>query len=155
MAAATIRIDRPFHEVAGLLSARPADWIVPFVRIAAHVGEASAGRSLQLPSPPGSRQIAVELLQPVSVEGEAEMVVPLRWRTAGFRWVPPSYAGRIIVRRKSSRCCEILLEGSYALPDDALDQKDAAAAFLATKATIATFLRAFRSAVEEQARETV
>jgi hypothetical protein len=154
-ASGTMRIDSPFEDVAELLSARPADWIVPFLRIAAHAGEAAAGRSVRLTSPPGSRRLTVELLDPTLSPDEEELVVPLRWRTDGFRWVPPSYAGRIVVRRVSSRACEMLFEGSYALPGSARDRADADAAAVATEAALATFLRSFRVAVEEQARETV
>lgn len=150
-----MRIDRPFDEVADLLSARPADWIVPFLRIATHAGEAAAGRSVRLTSPPGSRQLTVDLLPAIVAPGEEELIVPLRWRTGGFYWVPPSYAGRIVVRRVSSLSCEMFLEGSYALPDSARDRADAEAAAVATEETLATFLRSFRVAVEEQARATV
>jgi hypothetical protein len=148
-------IERPFDEVADLLSARPAGWIVPFLRIATHSGEAAAGRSVRLTSPPGSRHLTVEILPATFGPGEDVLVVPLRWRTGGFNWVPPSYAGRIVVRRVSPSACEMLFEGSYALPDTAHDRADADAAAVATEATLATFLRSFRVAVEERARETV
>jgi hypothetical protein len=150
----TIRIDRPFDDLVELLSARPTDWVVPFLRIATHAGEAAAGRSLRLTSPPGSRQLTVDLLPPVPGHDPDELVVPLRWRTAGFHWVPPSYAGRIVVRRVSGHACEMLVEGSYALPPTVVDLSEAEAASLATEATMATFLRSFRIAVEEQARQT-
>ncbi len=153
-ASGTVRIDRPFDELAELLSARPADWIVSFLRIATHAGEAAAGRSLRLTSPPGSRQLTVDLLPAVPGDDRDELVVPLRWRTAGFHWVPQSYAGRIVVKRVSGRACEMLVEGSYALPPTVLDLADAEAASVATEATVATFLRSFRVAVEEQARQT-
>ena len=153
-ASGTIRIDRPFDELVELLSTRPADWVVPFLRIATHAGEAAAGRSLRLTSPPGSRQLTVDLLPAVPGEDRDVLVVPLRWRTAGFHWVPQSYAGRIVVKRVPGRACEMLVEGSYALPPTVLDLADAEAASVATEATIATFLRSFRVAVEEQARQT-
>ena len=152
-ASGTIRIDRSFDDLAELLSARPADWVVPFLRIATHAGEAAAGRSLRLSSPPGSRQLTVELL-PAIARDDGELVVPLRWRTGGFHWVPSSYAGRIVVRRVSARACEMLVEGSYAVPPTVIDLADAEAASVATEATVATFLRSFRVAVEEQARQT-
>ncbi|MEX2555768.1 MAG: hypothetical protein WEB06_09060 [Actinomycetota bacterium] len=150
----TVRIDRPFDELAELLSVRPADWVVAFLRIATHAGEAAAGRSLRLTSRPGSRQLTVDLLPAVPGDDRDELVVPLRWRTAGFHWVPSSYAGRIVVRRVSARACEMLVEGSYALPSTVIDLSDAKAASLATEATMATFLRSFRVAVEERARQT-
>jgi hypothetical protein len=151
----TIRIDRPFEELAELLSARPSDWIEPFLRIAAHAGEAAAGRSVSEAAAPGSKHLAVDLLAAVPGENADELVVPVRWRTGGFRWVPPAYAGRIVVRRISSEMCEMELEGSYALPDTARDRDDAAAASVASEATVLTFLRSFRDAVEEQARQIV
>ncbi|HJR19517.1 MAG TPA: hypothetical protein VJ922_07335 [Actinomycetota bacterium] len=153
-ATGTIRIERPFDELAELLSIRPADWLVPFVRIAAYAGEAAAGRSIHIPSPPGKRQISVELFPVAAGDGYEELVVPLRWRTAGFDWVPPSYAGRLFLRGISNRVSEITLDGSYALPASALDQRHALATQVATQATVMTLLRSFQVAVEEQARQT-
>lgn len=153
-ATGTIRIDRPIDELAELLSIRPADWLVPFVRIAAYTGEAAAGRSVHVPSPPGHRQISVELFQTASGDGYSEIVVPIRWRTAGFDWVPPAYAGRLILRRASSGSTEVTLEGSYALPATAFEERHATASEVATQATVLTLLRSFRVAVEEQARQT-
>ena len=150
----TIRVDRPFDELAELLSIRPADWLLPFLRIAAHAGEATAGRALRIPSPPGSRRIAIELLTPEGGDRISELIVPLRWRTAGFDWVTPSYAGRLHVRRLSARSCEIVLDGSYILPAGVTDGAHAAAAEVAVHVTISTLLRSFAVAVEEQARQT-
>lgn len=151
----TIRIDRPFDELAELLSARPSPWAEPFLRIAAHTGEAAAGRSVGEAVTPGSKQLSVELLAAVAGDDPDELVVPVRWRTAGFQWVPPAYAGRIVVRRIAPEACEMELDGSYALPDTARNSADAAAASVAAEATVLTFLRSFRDAVEEQARQIV
>lgn len=150
-----ISIDRPFEELADLLSSRPADWVVAFVRIAAHAGEAATARSLGLTSSSGSREIHVELLRPLPGTGENEMVVPLRWRTSGFRWVPPTYAGRLVVRTVSPTACEIELDGSYALPPSVEDDAGAEAAAIANRAAVATFLRSLRAAAEERPRQTV
>ena len=153
-ATGTVRIERPFDDLAELLTIRPAEWLVPFVRIAVYTGEAAAGRSIHVPSPPGKRQISVELSIPAAGDGYRELVVPLRWRTAGFDWVPPSYAGRLLLRRVSSHTCDVTLEGSYALPAGVDDEPHALATRVATDATILTLLQSFRSAVEEQARQT-
>jgi hypothetical protein len=150
-----IQIQRPFEDVADLLASRPADWIEPFLRIAVHSGEAAAGRSVEAAPQPGSRHLAVELLPAVPGTDQSELLVPLRWRTGGFHWVPPSYAGRIVLRRVSFDACEMVLEGSYALPGSARDRSGADATSVAAAATVATFLRSFRAAVEEQARESV
>ena len=149
-----IRIDRPFDELAELLSLQPADWLVPFLRIAAHAGEASAGRTLRVPSPPGSRRISIELLTPEGGDHMSELVVPIRWRTAGFDWVTPSYAGRLYLRRVSARSSEVVLDGSYVLPIGVTDGAHAAAAEVAIQVTVSTLLRSFAVAVEEQARQT-
>lgn len=154
MATGTIRIERPIDELAELLSVRPADWLVPFVRIAAYSGEAAAGRSVHVPSPPGHRQISVELSSSAAGEDFGEYVVPIRWRTSGFDWVPPTYAGRLILRRASNQATDLVLEGSYALPSTAIEERDASATEVATQVTVLTLLRSFRVAVEEQARQT-
>ncbi|MGH2785623.1 MAG: hypothetical protein ACRDJ1_10190 [Actinomycetota bacterium] len=153
-ASGTIRIERPFDELAELLAVRPADWLIPFVRIAAYAGEATAGRSVQIPSLPGKRQISVDLLPLVAGDGFQELVVPIRWRTAGFDWVPPSYAGRLFLRRLSHNVSEVTLDGSYALPSTVNDERHAHATQVATQATVMTLLRSFQVAVEEQARQT-
>ena len=150
----TIRVDRPFDELAELLSVRPGDWLVPFLRIATHAGEATAGRALQIPTRPGSRRMAVELFTPEPGDRMSELVVPIRWRTSGFEWITPSYAGRLVLRRISARSCEIMLDGSYVLPAGVTDGAKAAAAELAIHVAVSTLLRSFAVAVEEQARQT-
>ena len=154
MATGTIRIERPIDELAELLSVRPADWLVPFVRIAAYNGEAAAGRAVDVPSPPGHRQISVELFSSAAADDFGEFVVPIRWRTSGFDWVPPAYAGRLILHRASGDATELTLEGSYALPSTATEERHASATEVATQVTVLTLLRSFRVAVEEQARQT-
>jgi len=154
LATGTIRIERPIDELAELLSVRPADWLVPFVRIAAYSGEAAAGRAVHVPSPPGHRQISVELFSSDSGEDSGEIVVPIRWRTSGFDWVPPTYAGRLILRRASNQATDLVLEGSYALPSTAIEERDASATEVATQVAVLTLLRSFCVAVEEQARQT-
>lgn len=153
MSTGTIRIERPFDELSELLSFRPADWLLPFVRIAAYTGEAAAGRSIHVPSPPGHRQISVELSTPANGE-DGEITVPIRLRTSGFDWVPPAYAGRLILQRFSNHECDLTLEGSYALPSTASEERHAHASEVATQVTVLTLLRSFQVAVEEQARQT-
>lgn len=149
-----IRVDRPFEDIAELLSLRPGDWLVPFLRIAAHAGEAMAGRTLHSPARPGSRRISIELSNPEPGDRMSEMVVPIRWRTSGFDWVTPAYAGRLVLRRVSARSSEIVLDGSYVLPRGVTDGALAAVTELAIHVTVSTLLRSLAVAVEEQARET-
>lgn len=147
-------IDRSLEDLVEILSARPADWVVPFLRIAAHAGEAAAGRSLGQSSPPGPRLVTVELGDPIEDDLD-EVVVPLRWRTSGFRWVPTSFAGRVAIHRLSAGGSLVRMEGSYVLPDSTSGPAATHAASVAVEATIATFLRSLRAAAEEQARSIV
>jgi len=142
--------------MAEILSTRPPDWMVPFLRIAAFAGETAAGGGGRLAAdeaPP--RRVLVDLLDPPHGGDPSERLVLLRWRTYGYRYVPPSYAGRLVIRGGIDGSCEVTLEGSYALPDTAEGEDDAHAAAVATSVMVTTFLRSLREAAEEQARTGV
>ena len=155
MQAGGTTIARPIDEIAEILETRPPDWMVPFLRIAAYAGERAASGMDSVAPASASRRVLVELVSSASGDDPAERIVLIRWRTYGYRHVPPSYAGRLVIRSDAEGSCEVSLDGSYALPDAARGEADAAATARASSVMVSTFLHALREAAEEQARSGV
>src|SRR2546430_12246219 len=95
-----VKIARPVDEVYRLLAHEETEWLLPFLRLAAHKGEkAGAELRARLQSRPeapvdGPRTIAVTLGRPsVLVEGAA-IEIPVHLDSSGYRCVFASFDGR-------------------------------------------------------------
>lgn len=150
----SLRVDRPLEDLAEILGTRPSDWLVPFARIAAHAGESAGDRRAEeiARRPRGSRHVQIDLTD-LPPEDETDRVdFAFTWETSGFRWVFPSFDGRIVAVRDRDGCI-ISIEGSYRDPISVSDPAGAEAASAAASTSASTLLSVVRAAVEEQARQ--
>jgi hypothetical protein len=117
-----ITIDRPVDEVYRLLSHEETEWLQPFIRLAAHRGEA-AGNELRgrlkpgLSVPPQSpRTVAVDLGRAtVLVEGNA-IEIPIRIQTNGYRCVFGSLDGRVLLSKSGNEKTSLSILAQYHEP---------------------------------------
>jgi hypothetical protein len=148
------RVDRPLQDIATLLGHRPADWLTSFASIAAHAGEAVAERVV----PPGprsarrSKTVTVDLADVPPEDDFARVDAAIEWHTSGFRWVFPSFRGRVTAVRETDEVCIVSLEGTYETPASAEASAEGDPARLAAEAAAEMLLRTLRAAVEEQVR---
>jgi len=150
----SLRVERSLEDVAEILGARPADWLLPFARIAVHAGEAAGDRrsSVVTRGPRRTRKVTIDLTDLPPADETDELEVAISWETTGFRWVFPSFAGRIVARREDAGCV-VTIEGSYREPVAAFEGQGTDAASVAATASASTLLHVVRTAVEEQARQ--
>ena len=118
-----VRISRPVDEVFRLLSHEETEWLLPFLRLAAHKGE-KAGEELRarLQSQPaasaadGPRAIRVELGRPsVLVEGAA-IEIPVHLDASGYRSVFTTFDGRLLLSRSGDDGTSLSFAGEYQPP---------------------------------------
>jgi hypothetical protein len=119
-----IDIDRPVDEVYRLLSHEETEWLLPFLRLAAHKGE-NAGHGLRARLKPdvvaaageGPRTIAVTMGRPtVLVEGNA-IEIPIKLETKGYRCVFPEFEGRLLVSKARGEKTSLSVLGAYREPE--------------------------------------
>lgn len=150
----SLKIDRPLEDLAEILGTRPADWLLPFARIAVHAGESAGDRRAEEisrgPRPTRHVQIDITDLPPGDEPDRVDFAVV--WETSGFRWVFPSFDGRIVAVRDEGGCL-ITIEGSYRDPLSASGPAGSEAASAAASASATTLLNVVRTAIEEQARQ--
>jgi hypothetical protein len=149
-----LKVDRPLEDLAELLGARPADWLVPFARIAAHAGESAGDRRAEkiARGPRRARHVTIDLADLPPGDDTDRVDFTLLWETTGFRWVFPSFEGRIVAERDAHGCV-VTIEGSYREPAAASDPAGEEAVTAAASASAATLLSVVRTAVEEQASQ--
>ncbi len=150
----SLKVSRPLEDLAEILGARPSDWLVPFARIAAHAGESAGDRRAEeiMRGPGRTRRVTIDLADQPAGDDSDRVDFGLLWETTGFRWVFPSFLGRIIALRDEGGCV-VRMEGSYREPAAASDPAGEEAVTAAASASAATLLNLVRAAVEEQARQ--
>lgn len=150
----SLRVDRPLEDLAEILGTRPSDWLVPFARIAVHAGESAGDRRAEEISrgPRRTRDVYIDLTDLPPGDEPDRVDFAIAWETTGFRWVFPSFDGRIVAVRDEGGCV-VTLEGSYREPAAAEGPAGREAASAAASASAATLLNVMRTAVEEQARQ--
>src|SRR6266542_7134623 len=91
----SLRVERSLEDVAEILGTRPADWLVPFARIAVHAGEAAGQRQSAVThsGPRRTRKVTIDLTDLPAGDEADRLEVAFHWETAGFRWVFPSFEG--------------------------------------------------------------
>lgn len=117
-----VTIDRPVDEVFRLLSHEETEWLLPFIRLAAHKGE-QAGTDLRARLKPGPvvraeshRTVTVTLGRPtVLVEGSA-IEIGIRIETNGYRCVFSALEGRILLSRSGESKTSLSVLGAYRDP---------------------------------------
>lgn len=117
-----VKIARPVDEVYRLLSHEETEWLLPFLRLAAHKGE-KAGEELRArlqfgpaAASDGPRTITVELGRPsVLVEGAA-IEIPVHLDSSGYRCVFPSFDGRMLLSRSGDDGTSLSVAGEYQPP---------------------------------------
>ena len=150
----SLRVDRPLEDLAEILGARPSDWLLPFARIAVHAGESAGDRRAEeiVRGPRRTRHVQIDLTDVPPGDEPDRIDFAIVWETSGFRWVFPTFDGRIVAVRDEGGCV-VTLEGSYREPVAAEGPAGREAASAAATASASTLLNVVRSAVEEQARQ--
>ena len=150
----SLRVDRPLEDLAEILGTRPSDWLVPFARIAAHAGESAGDRRAEeiARGPRPTRHVVIDITDVPPGDETDRVDFAIVWETSGFRWVFPSFDGRIVAVRDGGGCI-ITIDGSYSDPVSIADPAGREAASVAASASAATLLSVVRTAVEEQARQ--
>ena len=117
-----VRIARPVDEVYRLLSHEETEWLLPFLRLAAHKGE-KAGAELRArlqsdirTTTDSPRTISVTLGRPsVLVEGAA-IEIPVHLDSSGYRSVFPAFDGRMLLSRSGEEGTSLSFAGEYKPP---------------------------------------
>jgi hypothetical protein len=117
-----VTIARPVDEVYRLLSHEETEWLLPFLRLAAHKGE-KAGAELRarlqsqaVQAAQGPRTIDVTLGRPsVLVEGAA-IEIPVHLDSSGYKNIFTAFDGRILLSRSNDERTNLSLAGSYQPP---------------------------------------
>jgi hypothetical protein len=147
----------PLVDVADLLAHQPSDWLEPFLRIAAHLGDADGtalattlGRSIS--GTDASRRVRIVVRGRRVPPDTNETTVPFRWHTDGYGTVFPVLDGRFVIERLSDRETSIAIEGRVTPPDSLSDPAGRIIARRAAMATASRLLASLKTAVEELAR---
>lgn len=150
----SLKVERPLEDLAELLGTRPSDWLMPFARIAVYAGESAGDRRAEEISrgPRPIRHVQIDLTDLPPGDEPDRVDFAIVWETSGFRWVFPSFDGRIVAVREEDGCV-VTIEGSYSDPAAASGPAGKEAASAAASASATTLLNVVRAAVEEQARQ--
>jgi hypothetical protein len=153
----SIRVERSLEDLADILGARPAEWLVPFASIAAHCGDAAGARHvgvLQQTTRRRVRRITVDLTDVPQTDDLSRVDAGLLWETSGFRWMFSTFEGRVVATRETDNSCIIAVEGSFKRPRS-VGAADRAAVTVAVETATSMLLNTLRDAVEEQARASL
>ncbi|TMK19983.1 MAG: hypothetical protein E6G68_05230 [Actinobacteria bacterium] len=147
-------VARRIEDLAEILGARPADWLVAFARIAVYTAEAAGDRRAGLlrRGPAPDRSVVIDLSDAPAADDYERVDATIHWTTDGFRWAFTEFDGRLVARRESATSTVVTLEGAYRLPEGAAIPNASEAAKLTADTAVALLLRTIRDAVEEQSR---
>lgn len=152
-----VAISRPADEIYQLLTHDEPEWLLPFLRIAAHNGE-QAGFDLRarLRGQPrlrseAEKRIVVSLGNAtVNVDG-GTVEIPFRWESGGYKSVFPVLDGTLVIRTVDEERTEVILEGAYQTPAPVSgDLDDTLVAHHAAQTAVKDLLSNLRSAMEEE-----
>lgn len=147
----------PLEDVADLLTHQPSDWLDPFLRIAAHLGDAEGaslaktlGRSVATSD--SDRRVHIVVRGRRVPPGTSETTLPFRWHTEGYGTVFPVLDGRFVLERVAPRETAVAVEGRVTPPDTLTDPAGRIIVRRAAMATAARLLASLTTALEELAR---
>jgi hypothetical protein len=147
----------PLEEVADLLTHQPSDWLEPFLRIAAHMGDkegaalaSTLGREMGQTG--GERNARIVVRGRRVPAGVTSSTISFRWYTDGYHTVFPMLEGRFVLERLPDAQTAVMIEGRLTPPDTLTDPAGRIIARRAAMATSARLLTSLRAALEERSR---
>lgn len=148
-----VAVDMPDGEIVDVLLHRPEDWLVPFVRIAAHRGEEAGLRLLALfgrsaLAPVSEARNVAAFIGHAGLRGEG-VEIDVRLETTGYATVFPSLEGRFVISPGSPVSTLVGLEGGFAMPATVDGRIGLIVAELAAQTTVLDLLRSLRTALNE------
>ncbi|MGZ6557109.1 MAG: hypothetical protein ACXVEY_09730 [Actinomycetota bacterium] len=151
-----VAIARPADEVYQLLTHEEPEWLLPFLRIAAHNGE-QAGFELRARlraqaklRSEGPKTMVISLGN-ASVDVDAGVVeIPFHWEAAGYKSIFPLLDGRLLVKAIGEHT-ELVLQGEYRTPPPVSgDLDDTLVAHHAAQVAVRDLLSNLRTAMEDE-----
>lgn len=109
----------PIGVFAAMLTDEPGRWMLPFLRIACHDGDAEAGRARAregLPSVQRAAQrrtVALTVDEPSFDADDPSVSVAIHWVALGYGSLPPVFDGQLTLRPVPSDQTEVSIHGTF------------------------------------------